>query len=220
MIIDNNYRIRVYVPNMPARKDRRESIVSQFEGKSNFDLTILTPVPAPEGHTSLWMTFLEVVKKEKDLNSPFFVFCEDDHVFTEDYNFQYLGKNIIEANTMKADVLSGGVSWLKDSLQVRDNLFWVDKFNGMQFTVVYNRFYDKILSTAQEGYDHITDFYLSTLSDSIFVMFPYISIQKEFGYSDVTSSNKVVGHVDSLFLGTRNRLKLLNKVKKYYLNAR
>lgn len=88
----------------------------------------------------------------------------------------------------------------------------------MQFSIVFNSFYKKILSTEPTGWNHVTDIYLSELSSSIFVAFPFLSIQKEFGYSDVTENNNILGHVESLFLKTYNRLFLLDKVRKYYDN--
>lgn len=220
MAKDSCSRMRVYAPNMPTRHDRRQSIEAQFKEKKDFKLTILSPEQAQEGYKSLWKTFIKIVQTECRLNSPYFIFCEDDHVFTENYDLQFLMNNIMEADAMEADILSGGISWMKEPLQVRNHLFWVKGFNGMQFTIIFNRFYNKILSATRNGDDHVTDIYLSELSDSIFVMFPFISIQKEFGYSDVTVSNKENGYVSSLFYGAENRLRLLNKVKLYYTNLK
>ena len=94
-------------------------------------------------------------------------------------------------------------------------IFWLERFNGMQFTVVYSRFYETLIQAdTQEGFT--TDIKISELSDNIFVMYPYISVQKEFGYSDVTSSNNKKGYVAGLFQATRNRLHMLDKVKNFY----
>lgn len=118
---------------------------------------------------------------------------------------------------MGADLLSGGVSWMRDSLQVRENLFWIERFTGMQFTVVFKRFYDKILAIKyDENQKYVTDSFLSMLSDSIFVMHPYISVQKEFGYSDVTEKNNKEGYVQSLFERTDKTLCILKKVRNHY----
>ena len=100
-------------------------------------------------------------------------------------------------------------------IQVSDNLFWVNAFNGMQFTVVFKRFYVSILScTTEEG--HVTDSFLSRLSDNIFVIYPYISSQADFGYSDATSANNQKGRVPSLFMNTLKQLQWHNKVRQFY----
>lgn len=210
--------IQVYVPNLPNRKDRKASIINQFADKPQFFLSVLKPKEDKNGYVSLWKTFFNAVVEENKRNSKYFIFCEDDHVFTDDYNFEMLLSLVDTAQKLSADLLLGGVSWIDEPLQVGDNLFWLNKFNGMQFSIVFNSFYKKILSTEPTGWNHVTDIYLSELSSSIFVAFPFLSIQKEFGYSDVTENNNILGHVESLFLKTYNRLFLLDKVRKYYDN--
>ena len=46
---------------------------------------------------------------------------------------------IAEAQAMGNDLLLGGVSWTRDVLQVRDEMFWVSAFNGMQFSIAFVR---------------------------------------------------------------------------------
>lgn len=210
--------IPVYVPNLPCRADRKASIITQFVDKPQFLLSVLTPEDDRKGYVSLWKTFYNVVKVESEKKSNFFVFCEDDHVFTDEYDFETFLSLVNAAQKLGADLLLGGVSWMDDPLQISDNLFWLNKFNGMQFSVVFNSFYKKILSTGPMGWDHVTDIYLSELSSSIFVAFPFLSVQKEFGYSDVTENNNVLGYVEGLFVKTYSRLSLLDKVRKHYEN--
>ena len=107
---------------------------------------------------------------------------------------------------------------MRDVLQVRDEMFWVSAFNGMQFTIVFRRFFEKILATETGGYDHVTDQYLSTLTESMFVIYPFISVQRDFGYSDATPTNNKAGYVQSLFISSSERLRILDKVRKYYKN--
>ncbi len=208
-------QIRVYIPNLIQRTDRKSSIIKQFEGKKVFDVYIICPVYDEVAHNSLWKTFYDIVRKEAEMKSEFFIFCEDDHVFTKEYSEQFLLKQIFLAKELGADILSGGMSWHDMVLQVKNDLFWVNRFNGMQFTIIFQHFYEKILLSDRDA-DRITDNFLSTLTDSIFVTFPYISIQKEFGYSDVTKGNNEEGYVKGLFEKTENSLAILNKVRNYY----
>ena len=209
--------ISVYIPNLPQRTERRASIVEQFDRKDLFKINLVCPVFDETASNSLWRTFYNIVQKEKDSGSDFFIFCEDDHVFTDEYSEAFLLDRIREADEMGTDLLSGGVSWMRDSLQVREHLFWMERFNGMQFTIVFKRFYDRILAIDyDENKKYVTDAFLSTLSDSIFVMHPYISVQKEFGYSDVTEKNNEKGYVQSLFEKTDKTLCILKKVRNHY----
>ena len=212
----DSFSVNVYIPNLPKRTDRRESILKEFSGKGCFKPNIVTPVLSKTGYISLWKTFVRAVETEKTNGSDFFIFCEDDHVFTESYSYDALCRHIQEADRMHADLLLGGVSWMRTPFQVNDNMFWLDAFNGMQFTIVYSRFYDKILDTIKDGYKHVTDIFLSSLTDAIFVIYPFISVQKEFGYSDATPRNNKNGYVDYLFTRTSKQLKVLNKVWTYY----
>lgn len=207
--------IPVYVPNLTKRTDRKKSVQTQFAGKIEFELHIVPAIEHANGSWGLWQTFFKIVSQEAQKDTPFFIFGEDDHIFSNCYDPEFLFKNIHDADSLGADLLSGGMSWLDNPLQVTDHLFWVKAFNGMQFTVVFKRFYATILSChTDEGY--VTDAFLSSLSNNIFLMYPYISTQAEFGYSDVTSRNNMEGHVPALFSNTLKRLERLNKVRQFY----
>lgn len=207
--------ITVYVPNLHYRKDRRQSIVKEFADKEGFELHIVPAIEDKDGSVALWKKFYEIVEKENAKNSDFFIFCEDDHVFTEHYSMEYLRKQIEEADSYEADLLSGGMSFLRNPVQVGENLFWVSYFNGMQFTVIFQRLYKRILqSHTATGY--VTDIYLSSLAKRKFVVYPYISVQREFGYSDATSFNNEEGRVERLFANSQGLLASLLKVKPHY----
>lgn len=74
----------------------------------------------------------------------------------------------------------------------------MESFTETQFVIVFEKFYDTILNCEFTRFDS-ADFKLSALTDNIYCIFPFISIQKEFGYSDVTSSNSEHGRLKKLF---------------------
>lgn len=210
--------IQVYAPNLSCRTDRRTSLEHEFLDKPEFELHIVPAIENENGAWGLWQTFHSIVAIEAQKESDFFIFCEDDHTFTQDYDKDTLMANIAEANQLGADLLSGGMSWLSRPVQISPSLFHVDAFNGMQFTVVYRRFYSKILAyQTKEGF--VTDAFLSSVSENVYVVYPFISTQKEFGYSDVTSRNNENGRVTSLFCNMRKWLKRLDKVYRFYHHA-
>lgn len=211
--------ISVHAPNLARRPERKASIEAQFAGRDEFSFEVVPAIECDNPTWGLWQTFYGIVEREAAQGSPFFIFCEDDHVFTDDYSAENLQERIEEADRLGADLLSGGMSWMRAPVQVSDHLFHVDAFNGMQFTVVFSRFYDTILSyRTEKGY--VTDKFLSEITDKVFVMYPNISTQTDFGYSDVTSLNNEAGRVPTLFRNMRRRLTTLDKARAFYLTAR
>lgn len=218
-IVYNHYKINmhhtVYVVNLPQRTDRREHILAQFYDRPEFNVHIKTPVVHTIGAVSLWLTLRDIVKEEKEKDSPYFILCEDDHTFTNAYSAELLEKCIMRADSLQADILSGGVSWFSSAVKTDDSLFWIERFTGMQFTVIYNRFYDQLLKSAYDDLV-VTDFHISEMTQRKLMIYPYISVQSEFGYSDVTKQNNDSGYVEKIFHAAINRFEVLNKVAEHY----
>lgn len=209
--------INVFAINLIHRTDRKANITAQFHGKEEFKLTVVPAIESPIGALGLWQTIQKIVQREISRGSDFFILCEDDHQFTNDYSKERLLASIQEAEQLEADILSGGVSWFDTGIQIAEGTFWVKTFNGMQFTVIFNRFYSKI-EGAEFKLGDAADFKISALSDSKLVMYPFISVQKEFGYSDVTRKNNEEGFVSRIFDETSNRFAILKKVRSHYLS--
>ena len=127
--------INVYVPNLKHRKDRRLNIEQQFKDKSEFILHVVTPLHAEPASKSLWLTFIECVTEAYNNDFDYFIFAEDDHCFTEAYNFQNLSEAISHAIKCDADILSGGVSWVDLPVQIPNKgLFSFNSLHGMRTT--------------------------------------------------------------------------------------
>jgi hypothetical protein len=127
------------IVNLPHRIDRREHIISQFAGRHEFVFELIPAIEHEKGAYGLWQTVQKIVQKESGKENNFFILCEDDHTFTKNYSVDLLLNCIGQAQTLGADLLSGGYSWFGNSVQVSDNLFLADKFNGMQFTVIFRK---------------------------------------------------------------------------------
>lgn len=208
-------KIPVYIVHLPSRKDRKKHILKQFKNKKEYFLNIVTPVRDALPNRSLCYTFQKIAAREKENDSDFFIFCEDDHAFTEDYSYELIRKKIKEAISLQADILSGGVSWFQTAMYISESLFWINLFSGTQFTVVFKKFYNKIIQANFTEKDTI-DHKISLLSENIFIIFPFMSTQKEFGYSDVTPINNSKHRVDKLFAQSKNLLKLHTQIINYY----
>lgn len=208
-------KLQVYAVNMAARTERRESIVGEFEGRDEFELHIVPAIEHRNGPYGLWQTFYGIVKEQARRGSEFFIFCEDDHAFTKAYSRDTLLHYIQLAQSLDADLLSGGMSVCRNPVEVAPGLFWVSWFNGMQFTVIFRRCYQKILAAkTSEGY--AVDIQLSYLAKRKYVMAPYISVQREFGYSDATAVNEEEGRITRFFQKHESLLARLHKVRSHY----
>ena len=206
-------KIKTFAINVPKRKDRYKHIVSVFSGHKLFDFQVVKCIPHKRGNVSLWLTIKQIIEKNK--KESYIIICEDDHYFTADFSEEKLLECIKKAQNLGADILSGGVSWFDIAVQINTDFFWLKTFNGMQFSIIFQKFFNTILNTDFNEKDS-ADFRISTLSENIFVIVPFISKQKEFGYSDVTFLNNEKGKVEKLFKKTSERLNLLQKVKTFY----
>ena len=208
--------IRVYCANLPQRKERREHIEKEFKHRPEFFLRL---VPAIEHKTNgaegLYQTFLSILDMERDCNTPYFIFIEDDHKFTATYSFSYLEKSIAVADTMGAEILVGGPTFIHIPLQCTPNLFWVKVFNGCQFMVVFRKVFTKYQEVV-ENKRRILDVSLSEIFDYTFVMYPTISEQEFFGYSDATPElfKNTDSYLRGLSLQVERRMQILDQLRE------
>lgn len=207
--------IPTYVINLEHRTDRKTSIINEFANREEFNITIVSAISHPIGAIGLWQTMCHIITKAKEGKVPFVLICEDDHHFTDNYSPENLNVAIQYAQKHLTDVLLGGISWFDIVLQVSPNLFWVNTFNATQFMIVFDSCYDQILYTRFDDGEN-ADFKISSLTDNILVMYPFISIQKEFGYSDVTLKNEERGWITNLFETKNGQLTQLVDVRKFY----
>lgn len=197
------------------RTDRLAHLKNEFYNRTEFEHHIVPAVKNSNGAHGLWQTIIQIISNAKEQDLDFVIICEDDHQFTKNYNPAALQQYILTAAAKNADILLGGVSWYRTAFQVTEQLFNVEKFSGLQFSIIYKRFYDKILN-ADSSTVQAADFKIAELSNNKLVIFPFISTQKEFGYSDVTAKNNKKGYVTSIFKKTAAMLQQVEKVTKFY----
>ena len=137
------------------------------------------------GALGLWLTIRKIIRLALKNDEDVIIICEDDHEFTKDYHKDTFIQNIIEANEQGADYLSGGTGGFYLAIPISKQRFWVNPCSSTQFIVIYKKFFEKILNEPFD--DHvIADILLSEITSHKMVVYPFISKQKDFGYSDVT----------------------------------
>ncbi len=215
----SNINIPTYVIHLPERKERRKSIEEQFNGKPEFDVNIVKACRHKVGAVGLWQSIRKITKKAQRNGDDVIIICEDDHVFTPNYQREVLIRNIFKAYEMGSNLLLGGIGGFDAALQITEDLWWINSFWCTQFTVIFRNFFNSILNEPFENNVAADDLYSEMTSNKL-VLYPFISIQKEFGYSDCTDkNNKNTGLVENLFSNSGMRMKeLQRKYSEYGLN--
>lgn len=206
-----------YVINLKTRVDRHVHIGKEFSNKPEFKVSIIEACEDKNGAVGLWNSIKNIISIAIKKNEDIILICEDDHEFTKDYNSKLLWQCIERAKSKNADILSGGVSWFKDSIEIGENIFWVKEFTGTQFVIVFKKLYQAILDANFHEQDTADRKFCDIFNNNM-CTYPFVSIQKEFGYSDATKKNNVEGHVADLFTGAIDRFTSLKKVKAHYSN--
>ena len=213
-----NIIIPTYVINLLERKDRLLHIQHQFEGKNEFDVTIIEACKHTIGAVGLWESILKIIKIAISNDDDVIIICEDDHEFTKGYSKEYLLDNIIEAANQGAEVFSGGIANFFQAVPVSENRLWIDSFWCTQFIIVYKSLFKKIL---EEPFDETVtaDGKLSEIISHKMTLFPFVSRQKNFGYSDVTRINQQQeDFLTNGFAESEKRLEKILTVKNRYSN--
>ncbi|WP_250318184.1 hypothetical protein [Pedobacter sp. B4-66] len=213
-----NKPISTFIINLKKRTDRKKYAIKEFSTRPEFAINIVEAIESAGGALGLWKTIQMIVSKARLSNDDYIIICEDDHKFTKNYNKEYLENSIAIAHSKDADVLFGGVSWFSNSIKIDDQLFWVENFSGTQFFVVFRKFFDTIHAAVLDD-ENPADYKIGNLTNNKILMYPFISVQKEFGYSDTTWRNNEEGRVSGLFKAAQGWMKLLENVSGYYKSA-
>ena len=206
-----NLTIPTYIINLKDRTERFHHANTQFRNKNEFDVRIVEGCKHSIGAVGLWHSIRKVIGLALENDEDVILICEDDHMFTEHYSKEHLFNSIIQSDIEGADLLLGGIGGFGQAVRITNGKFWIDNFFSTQFMIIYKRLFKAILDAPFD--ETVTaDELLSKLTQNKMVLFPFISIQKEFGYSDVTQHNVGKGTVDLLFRDTADRFRLIERI--------
>lgn len=184
----NSYtRIPTFIINLKERSDRREHMAAQFLRKTEFDYTFVDAIRYDYGNKGLWYTIKKILSENEVFDYEYILLCEDDHEFTEHYSEQLLRSSINNALLLKADILLGGIGGFNGNTKfVHPNMVALDGFACTQFTIIFKSLFNKVLESDFSETDCV-DWKMAEISNRKLVIYPFISKQKDFGYSDVSS---------------------------------
>lgn len=186
--ISESVYIPTYVIHLAERTERRIHIEEQFKGRSEFELIWIDAYRHEKGTIGLWKSIQNAVRMAVERDDDVMILCEDDHYFTEHYDKKEFVVHIFEAHKQGAQLLIGGVGGFGAAFPVAFARYWVDWYWSNQFLVIYRAAYRRILEYQFSDND-TADGVLSRILNNKMVIYPMISRQKKFGYSDVTPDN-------------------------------
>lgn len=207
--------ISTFIINLSHRTDRRDYILREFSRFDEFEITIVDAIAHEIGGVGLWLTIRNIVKLAKLQKEEYILVCEDDHLFTENYSKEFLYENIALAQTKRADILLGGVSSVRSIFTISQSLLWIEGYTGNQFIIVFSNFFQAIIDADFKN-DDVAEFKISSITSNQFLIYPFISIQKEFGYSDATPRNSEIGRVSELFSASSNTIQYILEREAFY----
>lgn len=204
--VRTTFYIPVYTINLAKRKERLIHLQQQFKNRNEFKVTHVEAVNHNIGKIGLWYSIKKIIKLAQKQNEDLIIICEDDHVFTKQYNKNYFFYNLIEAFADGAEIFSGGIGGFGKAVPESTHRFKIDWFYSTQFIAISSKMFHKILEYDFKKTD-TADGVLSVLANNIQTIYPFISTQKDFGYSDVTSTNNnTKGLIEKYFENTSKRL--------------
>lgn len=214
----DNIVLPAYAINLEERTDRRQHLLQQFGGKSEFDLHIVNACRDKNSRIGLWHSIIKVIQLAEQADDDVILLCEDDHTFTTSYSRDFLFRNILEAASQGAELLSGGIGGFNHAVPVTRNRYWIDAFWCSQFLILYRPIFRKILDAGFQD-DDTADGILSEITSHKMVLYPFVSVQIDFGYSDVTVKNHHTRDlIADYFRGTSARLEKYQQVYDSYLS--
>ena len=209
MIDIENLSISTYIINQPDSIERRDHIVGQFKEKPEFDISIIDACSHENEAFGQWLTIRKVIELAISKDDHVIIICEGDHEFTSSYSKIFLFQNIIQAQKQRCDYFSGGTAGFNFAVPISENRFWTNHCTSTQFIVLYRSLFKKILN---EPFDEsiIAGLKLSQLAANKMILFPFISIQKDFGHSNSIAPNaEQMSVVQTWFAQSSERLRIM-----------
>ena len=216
----SNISISTYIINLKERTDRLNYVLSQFAGKPEFDIHCIEACTHSIGAVGLWHSIVKIIKKANDSDDDVIIIVEDDHTFTDNYDRDRFIQNVIDAAGQGVELLSGGIGGFGNAVPITSERYWIDWLWCTQFIVLYRPIFKKIMDYEFKDTD-TADGVLSEITSHKMVLYPFISIQKDFGYSDVTRANdEISGKITEHFKQANEKMNIYHQANLRYLQSK
>jgi hypothetical protein len=173
--LGSDFVLPVFAINCTDRESMNQRIKLNFENRDGFLLDRLYSTEHPSS-AWVWETLTDIFKRSLGASNDFVIICNEQHVFSNQFEYKYLIKNIIEGYCQNADVLCGGIDGgASYAMKISENRFWLNSFFPLRFVVFYRKFYKKFIDNPFSESSSIFS-QIANLSKGVMVIHPPVSI--------------------------------------------
>ncbi|TWF39953.1 hypothetical protein FHW36_105394 [Chitinophaga polysaccharea] len=163
-------------------------------------------IPQPD-----WTTLCILASNAERDNLDFFILSDIKYQFHSNYKKDHLNTGILKAQEANADILLGTVEAFESAIQIDHNLFWIDKFKGLSFVIIFKQFYNRLLQANENDINLSPDHFLSLITASKLLLYPFIS-----NPSEKPSQSSDLSKTPLPSANPAAQLELLVHIKKHY----
>lgn len=203
----------IYIRNLMEQEERLEPLLRQFRGEE-FDINLIGTNTCIVDEVKFWNSIKKSLKSQVKKAEDFIIVCGSIHQFTSEYSHELLINSIESAKTMNAHILAGGISAFSSAIQVSENLFWVEKFSGLQFIIIFKKFF-KIFLNSEFRKGDVVDYRLCSLTNSKYFIYPFISIERDTSHFDLTFRNNTKNKKSKTLKQCRTKVRAIKQVAAF-----
>lgn len=156
----------LYLPTyvlISHNQERNECILSQFIGKSEFEMNIVDLTVNENRQLSIWGGINKSVRLAQKNQDDIILIVKETFRFTSSYNREWFFKKLIEVADRGIELLLGGKRNLSQSLPIVRGNYKIEDFSDTQFFIVFSSLFDKILAYDFQD-DDVVEIVLSKLT--------------------------------------------------------
>lgn len=127
----------------------------------------------------------------KNMERDYIIICNTTKVISDVSVKIYMRSCITRAQKQGADILLGGVENFHKILQVEENLFCIEKFQGFNLIILFKSIFKKIIQNQNSFYSSMEDL-LIDLADNIFVIHPFIILEDSSDNDNYERSSNIM----------------------------
>ena len=144
------------------------NLYMEFQGHPEFELH-------PIGEKWDWSIFRHVLEQvsQKDEDDAIII-CHEGHRFTEVYQSCSFFRVLLECSELGTEMLLGGCRDFSNLVPVSPRLYWVDKYEGCNFIVLFRRAYHTLLNLSLNDCESLDEVLSRVLSNKLLIV-PFIS---------------------------------------------
>lgn len=169
----SNYFISTY---LIGNCDNFSCFKTEFASREEFDVNYIYSVK--ENSEEEWNIFRQIVEKSHANKEDAIVLCRNRGHFSKAYSKEFFFHGIFKCADFNTHLLVGGCVDFNNLVPVTSNLFWVDRFIGGTFLVLFSSAYRLLLNIHPKTSKNIDTILSETLANKL-LLCPMIFKRRE-----------------------------------------